>query len=250
MVRMKNKIVCFFGILFIILCMPFHIYAEADAVPGTLEEETGGESIVTCKVKSFYSDDVIPQPGDTFYIEYENSQNEAFRMVLDASESVESWKEIEITPGDYTITKITYIGENTEILQKGYCISSAFSTGTGSSIELGIGEVQANRIHTEYRDTLFVPGLLQEDSITDNSNADSEESDIVAGENSNTEKEEIGIKEPDHPTADALQKNEKSPHYEKSITKILIQNIPVFVIAIIIIILFLHHFLAQKRAGR
>ena len=58
MVRMKNKIVCFFGILFIILCMPFHIYAEAGTVPDTLEEETGRESIVTCKVKSFYSDDV------------------------------------------------------------------------------------------------------------------------------------------------------------------------------------------------
>ena len=108
---MRNKMILFFCMLLVSLSVPFPTYAEADVTSDVDEEMT-----FTCKIKSFYSDSFIPQAGDTFYIEYTNAENTNFSMLLDASECVNDWKEVEMTSGTYSITKITYVGDNTDII--------------------------------------------------------------------------------------------------------------------------------------
>lgn len=75
------------------------------------------------------------------------------------------------------------------------------------------------------------------------------ESDMSSEESSSIEKEEQ-----DHLTEDSdinsSQKDKQRAHYEKSTRKIFIQNIPVFVITITIVILFLGHAMNQKKANR
>ena len=157
--------ILFFCILLVSLCVPLPTYAEADVL-----SDVDAEMTFTCKIKSFYSDGFIPQAGDTFYIEYTNAENTSFSMLLDASECVNDWKEVEMASGTYSITKITYVGDNTDIIQSGYCITSDFSTEEGNCIQLGIGDTQASRVHTEYKDTVFVPGTLQEQNIANGLN--------------------------------------------------------------------------------
>lgn len=241
---MRNKMILFFCMLLVSLSVPFPTYAEADVISDVAEETT-----FTCKIKSFYSDGFIPQSGDTFYIEYTNTENIILSMLLDASECVNDWKEVEMASGTYSITKITYVGDNTDIIQSGYSITSDFSTEEGNCIQLGIGDTQASRVHTEYKDTVFVPGTLQEQNIANGLNEGAGESDMSSEESSSIEKEEQ-----DHLTEDSdinsSQKDKKRAHYEKSTRKIFIQNIPVFVITIIIVILFLGHVMNQKKANR
>ena len=71
---------------------------------------------------------------------------------------------------------------------------------------------------------------------------------------SSEESSSIEKEEQDHLTEDSdinsSQKDKQRAHYEKSTRKIFIQNIPVFVITIIIVILFLGHVMNQKKANR
>ena len=83
--------ILFFCILLVSLCVPLPTYAEADVL-----SDVDAEMTFTCKIKSFYSDGFIPQAGDTFYIEYTNAENTSFSMLLDASECVNDWKEVEM----------------------------------------------------------------------------------------------------------------------------------------------------------
>ena len=88
---MRNKMILFFCMLLVSLSVPFPTYAEADVISDVAEETT-----FTCKIKSFYSDGFIPQSGDTFYIEYTNTENIILSMLLDASECVNDGKEVEM----------------------------------------------------------------------------------------------------------------------------------------------------------
>lgn len=259
---LNNKWIMIAGILGC-LSLPLIAYA-AEEIPPAAAENAVPEQVTApevCQIYAYYSDGIPAQMGDKFYIEYQDAENVLYSMVIDASQAAQSSLDIEMIPGTYIITNVTYVGYNSEIPVSGYCMTTDFSVGGDgiNGIHLGIGETQAERVNTEYRNTLYVKNsqsVAAQDGLTNSQETAME--DIPASSEEGTEPvtepaEETQDTEdtnasPEDPGDDTVEKeSEEKNRYHISARSLLIQNIPVFLILAAILAVTIRHHREQKK---
>ena len=134
------------------------------------------------------------------------------------SECVNDWKEVEMASGTYSITKITYVGDNTDIIQSGYSITWNFlqRKETVYSWELVIQRPAGYTQNKRY--CICTRNASGAKNIANGLNEGAGESDMSSEESSSIEKEEQ-----DHLTEDSdinsSQKDKQRAYYEKSTRK-------------------------------
>ena len=239
------------------LIFPFSAYASEE-IPLDAAESPEPEQVTipeVCQVYAHYSDGIPVQMGDKFYIEYQDSENVFYSMVVDASQAAQTPLDIELIPGTYIITNVTYVGYNSEIPESGYCITTDFSVGGDgiNGIQLGIGELQAERVNSEYRNTLYVKNgkpMITQDESTNSQEAAMEDIPDFSEERaeSETEPADDTMNPPEDSGDDTVEKEgeEKDSHHILA-RSLLIQNIPVFLIIAAIIAVTIRHRREEKK---
>lgn len=105
-----------------------------------------------------YSDEISAQPGDTFTIDYVNDDTgDDGSLEVDSYEISSSFMDIEIAPGSYTITDITYSGSNNDIVDSGYGIENSFRIQEGSDdiVHICIGASETKSLESDYNSALI-----------------------------------------------------------------------------------------------
>ncbi|MCI6998688.1 MAG: hypothetical protein MR936_18435 [Eubacterium sp.] len=244
------------------LSLPLSAYA-AEEIPSAAAESAAPEQATApevCQIYAYYSDGIPVQMGDEFYIEYQDAENVLYSMVIDASQASQTPLDIEMIPGVYIITNVTYVGYNSEIPASGYCMTTDFSVGGDgiNGIQLGIGEAQAERVNTEYRNTLYIKNgqsAVAQDGPTNSQEAvvdipvSSEEgTEPVTEPAEESQDTEDTMDSPEDPGDDTVEKgNEEKNRYHISARSLLIQNIPVFLILAAILAVTIRHRREQKK---
>lgn len=245
------------------LSLPLSAYATEE-IPPAGAESAAPEQVTApevCQIYAYYSDGIPAQMGDKFYIEYQDAENVLYSMVIDASQAAQSSLDIEMIPGMYIITNVTYVGYNSEIPASGYCMTTDFSVGGDgiNGIQLGIGEAQAERVNTEYRNTLYVKNgqtvAVQDDSkssqeadVEDNPVSSEEGTEPVTEPAEETQDTEDTMAPPGDSGGDTVKKgSEEKNRYHISARSLLIQNIPVFLILAAILAVTIRHRREQKK---
>ena len=93
------------------LSLPLSAYA-AEEIPSAAAESAAPEQATApevCQIYAYYSDGIPVQMGDEFYIEYQDAENVLYSMVIDASQASQTPLDIEMIPGVYIITNVTYV---------------------------------------------------------------------------------------------------------------------------------------------
>lgn len=258
---LNNKWIMMAGILGC-LYLPLIAYA-AEEIPPAAAESSVPEQVTApevCQIYAYYSDGIPVQMGDKFYIEYQDAENVLYSMVIDASQASQTPLDIEMIPGVYIITNVTYVGYNSEIPASGYCMTTDFSVGGDeiNGIQLGIGEAQAERVNTEYRNTLYIKNgqsAVAQDGPTNSQEAvvdipvSSEEgTEPVTEPAEESQDTEDTMDSPEDPGDDTVEKgNEEKNRYHISARSLLIQNIPVFLILAAILAVTIRHRREQKK---
>lgn len=242
------------------LSLPLSAYA-AEENPSSAAESAAPEQATApegCQIYAYYSDGIPAQMGDKFYIEYQDAENVLYSMVIDASQAP---LDIEMIPGTYIITNVTYVGYNSEIPASGYCMTTDFSVGGDgiNGIQIGIGETQAERVNTEYRNTLYVKNNQsvaaqdeltnsQETAVEDTPASSEEGTEPVTEPADETQVTEDTKAPPEDSGDDTVEKgSEEKNRYHISARSLLIQNIPVFLILAAILAVTIRHRREQKK---
>lgn len=230
------------------------------------------ENIHECIIKASYSDEIPVQMGDKFYIEYQDANNNTDHFLIDASEANKESMRIQMADGTYKITNIAYVGYNSEIPVQGYCVTTDFSVGEDAinDIQLGIGETQANRIKTEYRYTIYVKNtasqeVIQEE-VPENSTDVVPDTNIGDQEGVTADQNTDGTEDTTVPPSDTEESVSTTPSdteetipstekvdvekYEITPLKLFIQNIPVILITIALIVVLILKHRKDKKLGR
>lgn len=105
-----------------------------------------------------YSDEISAQPGDTFTIDYVNDDTgDDGSLTVDSSELSSSFMDIEMAPGSYTITDISYTGANNDIVDSGYGIENSFRIKEGGDdiVHICIGASETKSLESDYNSALI-----------------------------------------------------------------------------------------------
>lgn len=105
-----------------------------------------------------YSDEISAQHGDTFTIDYVNEDTgDAESLDVDSSEISSTFMDIEMAPGSYTITDISYTGSNNDIVDSGYGIENSFRIKSGDDdiVHICIGASETKSLESDYNSALI-----------------------------------------------------------------------------------------------
>lgn len=104
-----------------------------------------------------YSSEIQPQEGDIFTLSYMKDGSEEGSIEVDAYAYAEEAFDVTLDPGSYTITDITYEGNNDEIEQAGYICNNSFlcKEDRYAEVNLAIGEEQGNAIADLYGENVI-----------------------------------------------------------------------------------------------
>lgn len=107
-----------------------------------------------------YSDDIIPQTGDTFTITYKvDGSDTTSEMKFDASFLAGKTGKIDMDIAMYDIVSIEYTGYNKDIEKQGYAILGSFEVTADEAdypeLMIGVGREAGEKLESVYSDVLI-----------------------------------------------------------------------------------------------